>query len=647
MVEAKIDYAQKLVESSVADVRSDIRWLWVLLVSVFCLSITSMLFGAEPTAPAPQAASVDVIDGDTFRCAVAFPWGAGLLNQTVRCLGYDAPEISKRRRVKPPVTDEEIARGAMAKSALRELLKGRVVYLVPGDDQRDAYGRILARAFSVDSASGESIDVAARMHELGFGSRTGPIVPPDPPDPQEPPAIPSDSISIYDGETFTLTESKQFRDTDGVLLVGPGATLDLAGHTIEVITADRWGRCGVYLYRGWEDENHPTPAGAQAATDCAIRNGTIRVTGPGAQSHCIYGYRGSRVKLQNLWLECEGEDSSCIYFNWEGAAISGCTAVSRVTKTADRHVTPGVFQLGIGSEVTGSTVIGGNSSINIGDGSRISGCFLSPASFATNGYCVGTYKNNDVVVENNVMVPTNGRGVILQYGARCIVRDNVILAWENPNSEYGDELNACGVRCRYDASAHQVVGNRILAIGGGQRCSASCLYLSNNASVPKVPANTFERNHLTALICGDYQARKLYAKTISLEGQGTYAGRPPVEDTILGNTILGNHYLLSFSGYDGGTNQSTPIDRPACGWTTPQVTIPAFAATVTDKLHAIGLISNPTVAARWAEVKDMLSPLVNLSAKLPDRSLYFPVGQPPAVQIIDLTKSPESLEPIQ
>jgi endonuclease YncB( thermonuclease family) len=628
-----------------------------------------------PTVPAPLASNVTVIDGDTFRCSVEFPWGAALANQTVRCLGYDAPESSRRRQATPPVTDAEVLRGLAAKKELTALFSGSPgigstrVYLAPapGQDSRDAYGRILAVVTVIRSDQPTPIDVAEYMKGKGFGSRIvvkpvpqpQPLPPPAPspapqpapttaptpsptptptPTPTPPPSARlSDPIIIRGGETYTLDRDIAFTG-DGFYLAGPNITLDLGGHTVTYGADGTDDRHGVHLYLEWADGDRPKIDGAAEATGCTIRNGSIKLasakagTTPPARCHAIYGYRGNDTKLDRLRLEVSGKDAAAVAFRWGSASIDKCLGVSAVNATDDRNVTPAVFQLGAVSKVTGSVVIGGNTSINVAENSSVTGCFLSPSSFATNGYGVGTYKADNVRIEGNLIAPENGRGVIFQYGANCVARDNVILAWERPNSEYGSELNACGIRCRYDCRGHVVAGNTVLAIGSGDRCSCSGLYLTNYQF-----ANLFEKNTLMAVLSGPANARGLTAKAITLEGQGGPEGNLPAKDVIRDNTLLGNQYLLSFAGYDGGCVQTTPIERLAVGWVKVSGAVGYFLDASDDRMLLIGEQFGPEAYARYAEIKKKLRQLSDTEW---NRSLYYPEDKPPAVQVTDLHNSP-------
>ena len=110
-----------------------------------------------------------VIDGDTLEANILYPWDVTLRDQTVRCMGYDAWESSKRRR-SVKVTDEEVVKGKLATSAFSELLNSSsAVYLIPGKSPRGPYGRILATVML--RVDGKRVNVADWMRSHGHVRR--------------------------------------------------------------------------------------------------------------------------------------------------------------------------------------------------------------------------------------------------------------------------------------------------------------------------------------------------------------------------------------------------------------------------------------------------------------------------------------------
>ena len=142
--------------------------LLVLIVAVVSGVVTALAGEEDPrqsVASGKLAGAlcevIRVVDGDTLKVHIVFPWSVTLRDQTVRCLGYDAWESSKRRR-SVKVTDEEVAKGKLATSAFGKLLdSASAVYLVPGKRSRGPYGRILATVML--RVDGKRVDVADWM----------------------------------------------------------------------------------------------------------------------------------------------------------------------------------------------------------------------------------------------------------------------------------------------------------------------------------------------------------------------------------------------------------------------------------------------------------------------------------------------------
>lgn len=89
---------------------------------------------------------VRVVDGDTIRGDVVLPFGITLRDQTIRALEYDAWESSRARRT-VKITDEELAKGREAKAQFAKLVASGRVFVEPGRQERDPYGRLLARVW--------------------------------------------------------------------------------------------------------------------------------------------------------------------------------------------------------------------------------------------------------------------------------------------------------------------------------------------------------------------------------------------------------------------------------------------------------------------------------------------------------------------
>jgi len=151
-----------------------------MIVAVVLMLAIAAVYGvvtalADEEAPRQPVASgklagalcevIRVVDGDTLKVNIVFSWDVTLRDQTVRCLGYDAWESSKRRR-SVKVTDEEVVKGKLATTAFSELLDSATdVYLVPGKQPRGPYGRILATV--ICRVDGRRVNVADWMQSHG------------------------------------------------------------------------------------------------------------------------------------------------------------------------------------------------------------------------------------------------------------------------------------------------------------------------------------------------------------------------------------------------------------------------------------------------------------------------------------------------
>ena len=91
---------------------------------------------------------VRVADGDTVTADVQLGYGVTLEDERIRFTGFDAWEASYARRT-VKVTPDEIERGKAATAYLRELLRTGRIYITPGREHRDHYGRLLGAAIVV------------------------------------------------------------------------------------------------------------------------------------------------------------------------------------------------------------------------------------------------------------------------------------------------------------------------------------------------------------------------------------------------------------------------------------------------------------------------------------------------------------------
>mgnify|MGYP003117583707 CR=1 FL=1 len=108
--------------------------------------------------------NVRVIDGDTLEADIDLPMRVTLRQESIRCVDYDAWEANKRRR-SVNVTDEEVVKGKAATEALKSLIASGQLMVQLEEEDRDVYGRVLARLYVAREQ--ELISVADWMTEKG------------------------------------------------------------------------------------------------------------------------------------------------------------------------------------------------------------------------------------------------------------------------------------------------------------------------------------------------------------------------------------------------------------------------------------------------------------------------------------------------
>ncbi len=499
------------------------------------------------------------------------------------------------------------------------------------------------------------------------GSRPNPAPADSVIDPAEWQALPlrTEPLVVRQG-VHRLSNSLRFRG-DGVWLAGPGAVLDLAGNTIYYGEDGGDDRHGVHYYLDWADKDRPPLAGAQEAVGGRVTGGRIVHLGRGRNCHAIAGYRAQDAVIDQVLTLSGGQDTASVFFRWGNAQVLACALVSLTDSTADRHVMPANVEVGAGSRVQGNVILGGNAGVHVAEDSRVVGNFIAQHSFATNGYGAGCYRSQRVVFRDNVIVPlVSGRGIAFNAGSDLVAENNVILAWELPNKEFGWDLNAAGIRVRYEASGCRIQGNTVLAIGGGEHASASALYLTDYA-----PTNDYRDNRLMAILLpdgvpsaappeaagqattasgtepGPTPPPQRTAKCLTFEGQGGPNAEYPATDRLVDNRLRGNHYLVSMSGPDGGCKQLEPVRGLELAWVDGRMARDEFLAAAQEKLVRLKLDQHPLVRQTMAE---LTARLARLEAAVPHperRTVYTGYwGPSEELTLLDCRVAEDSLEPV-
>ena len=123
---------------------TNVWWLWPSLKQQ---APEALMMNSEwPAVTYYRVRNVRVVDGDTLEADIDLPMRVTLRQEMIRCTDYDAWESSKRRR-SVNVTDEEVVKGKAATEALKSLIASGQLMVQLEEDDRDVYGRILARLF--------------------------------------------------------------------------------------------------------------------------------------------------------------------------------------------------------------------------------------------------------------------------------------------------------------------------------------------------------------------------------------------------------------------------------------------------------------------------------------------------------------------
>ncbi|MBV9462719.1 MAG: hypothetical protein JO317_00685 [Verrucomicrobiae bacterium] len=369
--------------------------------------------------------------------------------------------------------------------------------------------------------------------------------------------------------TYTLQEDLSAPGT-AVFIMVPDATIELAGHTITFGTDDRDGTVGVYPFDsrtafplGADDVNYPETLKPAHGARCTVQNGRVVWAGKkGKWATAVGGaYSKGPITVRNCSLSSGGPDGACVHFNWAALVIHDCYCFNTSSSTENRHAGPANVWCGGKTTAYRNILIGGCSAFHVGSGSEAHENVMRQSGFATNGYGFGSYRGEDCQVYRNLIVPTNGRGVIFDHGRRDHVYENFICVHEKPNAEFGTALNAPCVRLRYDATENEFLRNECLAIGGpgGGNAAASGAYFTCQPGTQNLVAE----NEFIAIAAGDPVPNAHYANALTFEGQGKPGG--PGTDRVERNRLAGNNYLIRLSGYDGGCFQN-PIVGNSLEW---------------------------------------------------------------------------------
>lgn len=321
----------------------------------------------------------------------------------------------------------------------------------------------------------------------------------------------------------------------------------------------------------------PAIRGGRKADSLTIKNCHFRIIGKkgdggeelAKRCHAIGGPSLAFLKIENCVVETAGEDAHTIYSPESSAVNSSATLLGNLLiadqrSTANRHQGPANVRV-VKLVARGNVLIGGNSGFNFNAaGSKVFDNVIAHKSYATNGYGCFCYKPQGVLIENNLIIPDGGRGVILNGWEKNdmrnlsevenVVRNNVIFVTERPNAEYEESLRPKGILARWQQPFIRIEDNLIVGLAGGEFTDVYALQFH----IPDDSRGEVSRNACMALrLNGNHRHA---AKTLTLEGQGAS------DIQIHENEFLGNHYLIATAGYEPGCRQRAPLVANTLAW---------------------------------------------------------------------------------
>jgi hypothetical protein len=361
----------------------------------------------------------------------------------------------------------------------------------------------------------------------------------------------------FAGHAFVLANPNLYVDGNGYTLHWGGAN---PFQTCNNLFANR--EHAFEIYQGSADAEGfypPTISGGTEALNCAIFNLDMVNDGADTAAHGIDGRRSEGILVSDCTIATAGKDSHSVFLvnNNFGATLLNNTFTTTTTTSCDRQAGPA--NVGGGGttryNIERCVLLGGNSAIYAGASSEIYKNLLSHTCPVTNGYGVFVYRTTNVTIKNNLIIPTNGRGILFNAGSGHVAKNNVILHLESPNGEFGSDLNPPAVRGRYDTGSNIYSDNTSLGIGGTGRTSASTLYITSDGTGSCIYSN----NTGDVILVGTPDSQH-YAQPITLEG--TTSGI----DTIYSNVFRSNHNIIRVEGYDGYPVQLTPLTDNSFEW---------------------------------------------------------------------------------
>lgn len=364
-----------------------------------------------------------------------------------------------------------------------------------------------------------------------------------------------------------------------------------------------------------------------------IKNGTLKEHAGGHLTHSLVWARPNTVTttwtVSGLRVEAgDGIHARCVVGRVQLRAYDSVfiSKTVEVFASTDRLAIPAAIQCSNSAVVVERcAVIGGNCGVNTGSNSVVRNTFISNTGFVTNGW--GYIQNNrsNILVEDCVVLPLNGRGVYFdQNDARsCTARNNVILGWEHVNTEYPDGLTPGAYKLRSKSQGHLFYGNHCLGVAGGRdgdaqfpvwqagypvqrqanvrRSAAATLWGAADGS-PTMLRNYGYGNILRAIHYGTFRTAKIRAAPLSLGCKDLVNGGS--RDDYYGNECYSNFCFVDTNNPDQVSYSIAAHTGNSFYWETGLEAYAAFTSAADDKLASLGL--TPMVLAVAEEQKAVI-----------------------------------------
>lgn len=240
---------------------------------------------------------------------------------------------------------------------------------------------------------------------------------------------------------------------------------------------------------------------SESSGGSAVSLGTDMTAGEipkACQCHAVYMYHPAGNTVRNIHATVHGNDSFGLYIQWDTGPSASIydnifDATGVLTCSNRQHQPACIKATNYPVNIYRNLIMGGNAGVSVAYDSDVYSNVISQDGFATNGYGVLTFSTSGVSIDDNIVIPTSGRGVMFDDsvntwggGKNNAADSNVILHWEHPNPEFGTHLNPPACRMRYNVWNNSFTNNFCLGVGGvksGQTTSqrhtgASTLYLT-------------------------------------------------------------------------------------------------------------------------------------------------------------------------